>query len=63
MFKGTRKEDKVDYAIKVMKKRKIDKESIVREVDVLDKLSAHPGVVKLKDSFQTQREYVFVMEL
>lgn len=63
MFKGTHKGDRVDYAIKVMKKRKVDQVSILREVDVLNKLSGHPGVVKLKDNFQTQKEYVFVMEL
>lgn len=63
MFKGTRKGDRVDYAIKVMKKRKMDRESILREVDVLKKLSGHPGVVKLRDNFQTPKEYVLVMEL
>lgn len=63
VFKGTRKGDRADYAIKVMRKRKVDQQSILREVDVLNKLSEHSGVVKLKDSFQTQKEYVFVMEL
>ena len=63
VFKGTRKGDRADYAVKVMKKRKIDQDSIMREVDVLKKLSGHPGVVKLVDSFQTPKEYVLVMEL
>ncbi|ETN41210.1 uncharacterized protein HMPREF1541_03145 [Cyphellophora europaea CBS 101466] len=63
-------QDKVsgkDYAIKVLDKRHIIKEKKVKYVnierDTLNRLTDHPGVVRLYYTFQDERSLYFVLDL
>ncbi|KAL6246662.1 serine/threonine protein kinase [Rhinocladiella similis] len=56
-----------DYAIKVLDKRHIIKEKKVKYVnierDTLNRLTDHPGVVRLYYTFQDERSLYFVLDL
>ncbi|KIX03267.1 uncharacterized protein Z518_06819 [Rhinocladiella mackenziei CBS 650.93] len=56
-----------DYAIKVLDKRHIIKEKKVKyvniEKDTLNRLTDHPGVVRLYYTFQDERSLYFVLDL
>lgn len=56
-----------DYAIKVLDKRHIIKEKKVKYVnierDTLNRLTEHPGVVRLYYTFQDERSLYFVLDL
>ena len=56
-----------EYAIKVLDKRHIIKEKKVKyvniEKDTLNRLTDHPGVVRLYYTFQDQRSLYFVLDL
>ena len=56
-----------EYAIKVLDKRHIIKEKKVKyvnvEKDTLNRLTEHPGVVRLYYTFQDERQLYFVLDL
>ncbi|KAJ5644967.1 Serine/threonine-protein kinase PKH2 [Penicillium longicatenatum] len=56
-----------DYAIKILDKRHIIKEKKVKyvniEKDTLNRLTDHPGVVRLYYTFQDERSLYFVLDL
>src|SRR6202012_3226269 len=56
-----------EYAIKVLDKRHIIKEKKVKyvniEKDTLNRLTEHPGIVRLYYTFQDERSLYFVLDL
>lgn len=63
MFKCDGKETKQPHALKLMLKKGNKKEDVLREVDILKKISAHPGVLIIDDFVECKEEYVLVTEL
>ena len=62
VFKGNVKKSGDACAVKVMLKRGNKREDVLREVDVLKKLS-HPAILKIDDFHEFDKEYVLVTEL
>ena len=62
MFQGSVKSSGETCAVKVMLKRGNKREDVLREVDVLKKLS-HPAILKINDFHEFDKEYVLVTEL
>lgn len=64
---GTDRQTSREYAIKVLDKKHIIKEKKVKyvniEKDTLNRLTDHPGVVKLYYTFQDERSLYFVLDL
>jgi 3-phosphoinositide dependent protein kinase-1 len=64
---ATDRQTQREYAIKVLDKRHIIKEKKVKyvniEKDTLNRLTDHPGVVKLYYTFQDERSLYFVLDL
>ena len=56
------KETHTPCAVKVMLKRNNKREDVMREVSILKKIN-HPGLLKIKDFMECDREYVLVTEL
>ena len=54
-----------ECAIKVIKKIKMDRSDVRREVRIIQKImdNPHENIVCLMDWFETRREYVIVTEL
>ena len=62
VYKGSLKSSGESVAVKVMLKRGNKREDVLREVDVLKKLS-HPAILKISDFHEFDKEYVLVTEL
>ncbi len=62
VFSGSLKKSSEACAIKVMLKRGNKREDVLREVEVLKKLS-HPAILKINDFHEFDKEYVLVTEL
>lgn len=62
VFSGSLKKTGEACAIKVMLKRGNKREDVLREVEVLKKLS-HPAILKIDDFHEFDKEYVLVTEL
>ena len=62
VFSGSLKKSGDACAIKVMLKRGNKREDVLREVEVLKKLS-HPAILKIDDFHEFDKEYVLVTEL
>lgn len=62
VFKGNFKKSGNTCAVKVMLKRGNKREDVLKEVDVLKKLS-HPAILKIDDFHEFDKEYVLVTEL
>ena len=64
---ATDRQTQREYAIKVLDKRHIIKEKKVKyvniEKDTLNRLTDHPGIVKLYYTFQDERSLYFVLDL
>ncbi|KAI9870668.1 MAG: pkb-activating kinase-like protein [Pleopsidium flavum] len=64
---ATDRQTLIEYAIKVLDKRHIIKEKKVKyvniEKDTLNRLTEHPGVVRLYFTFQDERSLYFVLDL
>ena len=64
---GTDKTNGKEYAVKVLDKRHIIKEKKVKYVnierDTLNRLTEHPGIVRLYYTFQDERSLYFVLDL
>ncbi|KAL9602703.1 MAG: hypothetical protein Q9219_001693 [cf. Caloplaca sp. 3 TL-2023] len=64
---ATDRETKKEFAIKILDKRHIIKEKKVKyvnvEKDTLNKLTDHPGVVRLYYTFQDEKSLYFVLDL
>lgn len=64
---ATDRQTLMEYAIKVLDKRHIIKEKKVKyvniEKDTLNRLTEHPGVVRLYYTFQDERSLYFVLDL
>lgn len=64
---ATDRQSQREYAIKVLDKRHIIKEKKVKyvniEKDTLNRLTDHPGIVKLYYTFQDERSLYFVLDL
>ena len=64
---GTDRQSHKEYAIKVLDKRHIIKEKKVKyvniEKDTLNRLTEHPGVVRLYYTFQDERSLYFVLDV
>ncbi|KAL4980712.1 kinase-like domain-containing protein [Aspergillus desertorum] len=64
---GTDRQTLKEYAIKILDKRHIIKEKKVKyvniEKDTLNRLTDHPGVVRLYYTFQDERSLYFVLDL
>ncbi|KAE8349206.1 kinase-like domain-containing protein [Aspergillus coremiiformis] len=64
---GTDRQTLKEYAIKILDKRHIIKEKKVKyvniEKDTLNRLTEHPGVVRLYYTFQDERSLYFVLDL
>ncbi|PLB38502.1 PDPK1 family serine/threonine-protein kinase [Aspergillus candidus] len=64
---GTDRQTLKEYAIKILDKRHIIKEKKVKyvniEKDTLNRLTDHPGIVRLYYTFQDERSLYFVLDL
>ncbi|KAB8230524.1 PDPK1 family serine/threonine-protein kinase [Aspergillus alliaceus] len=64
---GTDRQTLKEYAIKILDKRHIIKEKKVKyvniEKDTLNRLTEHPGIVRLYYTFQDERSLYFVLDL
>ncbi len=64
---ATDRQNQKEYAIKVLDKRHIIKEKKVKYVnierDTLNRLTEHPGIVRLYYTFQDERSLYFVLDL
>jgi serine/threonine protein kinase len=49
-------------AIKFLDKNKIGEYEIVKEVAIMKELEGHPGVIRLKDVYETPNEVILVLE-
>lgn len=63
VFKCESKGTKEPHALKLMLKKGNKKEDVLREVDILKKISAHPGVLIIDDFIECTTEYILVTEL
>lgn len=63
VFKCESKGTKEPHALKLMLKKGNKKEDVLREVDILKKISAHPGVLIIDDFIECTSEYILVTEL
>ena len=65
VYKGRSKVSGQECAIKVIKKIKMDRKDVRREVRIIQKIldNPHRNIVRLMDWFETRREYVIVTEL
>ena len=63
VFKCEGKEKKEPYALKLMLKKGNKKDDVMREVDILKRISAHPGVLLISDFIECTAEYILVTEL
>ena len=54
---------KEPLALKLMLKNGNKKDDVFREVDVLKKISSHPGVLSFTDFVECDAEYILVTEL
>lgn len=63
VFKCEGKATKTPHALKLMLKKGNKKDDVLREVDVLKKISAHPGVLTFCDYIECTSEYILVTEL
>ena len=63
MFKCTSKASKEPHALKLMLKKGNKRDDVLREVDVLKKISAHSGVLLIDDFIECTAEYILVTEL
>ena len=63
--RATHRKDKTSWAIKIIDKRKLEKEdeeALRVEVDILSSVS-HPNIVKMRHVFDTPKTFFMVMEL
>lgn len=63
VFKCTSKATKKPLALKLMLKKGNKRDDVLREVDVLKKISTHPGVLMISDFMECTDEYILVSEL
>ena len=63
MYKCTNKGTKEPKALKLMLKQGNKEEDVLREVDILKKISSHPGVLIIDDFIKCPTEYILVTEL
>ena len=63
VFKCEGKAGNTPHALKLMLKRGNKKEDVQREVAILKKISAHPGVLSISDFVECPAEYILVTEL
>jgi serine/threonine protein kinase len=63
VFKCESKATKYPHALKLMLKKGNKKEDVMREVDVLKKISTHPGVLLINEFIECTAEYILVTEL
>ena len=66
MYSCVQKQNKKQYAVKVIDKRLIDKDwrnlhSIIKEVDILRDLS-HPNIIPLYEVYESERHIYLVMK-
>lgn len=63
VYKCESKAKKAPHALKLMLKKGNKKEDVLREVDILKKISAHPGVLIIDDFMECTSEFILVTEL
>ena len=63
VFKCESKAPKQPLALKLMLKKGNKKEDVMREVDILKKISSHHGVLLFHDFIECTTEYILVTEL
>lgn len=63
MFKCEGIGTKEPHALKLMLKKGNKKDDVMREVDVLQKISTHPGVLIINEFMECKTEYILVTEL
>lgn len=51
------------HALKMMLKKGNKKEDVMREVDILKKISSHPGVLNMDDFLECGSEFIIITEL
>lgn len=54
---------KQPLALKLMLKNGNKKDDVMREVEILKKISSHPGVLTFTEFLECDKEYVLVTEL
>lgn len=65
VYKAERRSDGLQVAIKAIEKKKLDGDTtalLQNELEVLQAVSEHPGIVTLLDSLDTERHMFFIME-
>ncbi|CDF32305.1 Serine/threonine protein kinase [Chondrus crispus] len=65
VYKAKRRSDAVQVAIKAVEKNKLDGDTTAllrNELEVLQAVSKHPGIVTLLDSLDTEEHMFFIME-
>ncbi len=62
VYKSESLDTKDPLAIKVMLKKANKKDDVMREVNILRKLS-HPGILQMTDFMECEKDFVLVTEL
>ena len=62
MYKCENLETKMPVALKIMLKRGNKRDDVLKEVEVLKKIS-HPGILQIMDFMECEKEFVMVTEL
>ncbi len=62
VYACTSKESDVPCAIKVMQKKMNKRTDVLREVDILKKLN-HPGILRISEFLECDKDFVLVTEM
>jgi calcium-dependent protein kinase len=52
-----------EVAVKIINKRIVECEELVKEVAIMKEIDEHPGVIHLKDVYEDEKVFNLVMEL
>jgi len=63
VYKCQNSASKQHLALKLMLKKGNKRDDVLREVEVLKKISSHPGVLSYNDFMECDKEFVLVTEL
>jgi serine/threonine protein kinase len=61
--KAVNKKSGEEVAIKIINKRIVEVEELVKEVAIMKEIDEHPGVIHLKDVYEDEKNFYIVIDL